>query len=71
MPPKKTASGLRPLSLVSTGFQSVVLSVPFSRASTFTPAAFSVFSTSSARPAPYAVASSITATVFGLVVVAR
>ena len=38
--------------------KSVALSFVFSRATTCTPAAFSVFSTSFARPSPYAVASS-------------
>ena len=52
MPPKKIASGFLPLILVSTAFQSVVLSVPFSRGRTLILAAVSVFSTSFARPSP-------------------
>jgi hypothetical protein len=57
--------------LVRIAFQSVVLSVPFSRGSTLTFAALRVFSTSFAMPSPYAVASSITATVFGFLFSAR
>ena len=63
IPPYMIASGFAPLIFVRIARKSIALSLVASRDTTFIPAAFAAFSNSVARPWPYAVESSTTATV--------
>ncbi|ETP61245.1 hypothetical protein BDSB_26255 [Burkholderia dolosa PC543] len=64
MPPYMIASGFSPLIFVRIARKSTALSFVASCDKTFRPSAFAFFSNSFARPWPYAVESSTTATVF-------